>query len=74
MLNAKYVTFTKNGVETKIHYDTILDSEKMGKYVYPNAEGICRDALSLPIYPFLKMDEVDFVCERIREFNDIEKL
>ena len=64
----------ENGVETKIHYDTILDSEKMGKYVYPNAEGICRDALSLPIYPFLKMDEVDFVCERIREFNDIEKL
>lgn len=54
------------GVQTKIHYAKTLDSHNVGKY--PNAENICAKALSLPIYPHLKMKEVDYICDRIKEF------
>ena len=61
------------GIETKIHYDQILDQKRAGLYTYPYAEDICKKALSLPIYPYLNMDEVDYVCERIKKFYDIKK-
>jgi len=54
------------GIETKIHYAKILDTKNIGSY--PNAEKICAKALSLPIYPHLKIKEVDYVCDRIKEF------
>tara|TARA_Y100001937_G_scaffold45216_1_gene63476 strand:+ start:3943 stop:5001 length:1059 start_codon:yes stop_codon:yes gene_type:complete len=54
------------GIQTKIHYTKTLDSQNIGKY--PQAENICAKALSLPIYPHLKMNEVDYICDRIKEF------
>ncbi len=54
------------GVETKIHYTKTLDTQNIGHY--PNAERMCAKALSLPIYPHLKIKEVDYVCDRIKEF------
>jgi len=57
----------QNGIETKIHYTKILDNKNIGKY--PNAESLCAKALSLPIYPHLKMDEVIYICERINKFH-----
>jgi dTDP-4-amino-4,6-dideoxygalactose transaminase len=56
-----------HGVETKIHYANTLDSENR----YVNAEKICSKAISLPIYPHLKMEEVDYICDKIRQFDDI---
>ena len=53
-------------IETKIHYAKTLDSQNVG--LYPNAEKLCAKALSLPIYPHLKMTEVDYICDRIKEF------
>ena len=58
-----------NGIETKIHYNKTLDSINVGKY--PNAENICARALSLPIYPHLKMDEIKYICERIQKFHGV---
>ncbi len=58
-----------NGIETKIHYVKTLDSNNIG--VYPNAENICAKALSLPIYPHLKMDEVNYICKKIQKFHGI---
>jgi len=58
-----------NGIETKIHYNKTLDSINVGKY--PNAENICARALSLPIYPHLKMDEIRYICERIQKFHGV---
>ena len=55
-----------NSIETKIHYAKTLDTMNVGKY--PNAEKICARALSLPIYPHLKMSEIDYVCDKIKEF------
>ena len=54
------------GIETKIHYAKLLDNNRIG--TYPNAEKLCNRALSLPIYPYLKTDEVDFICDKIKEF------
>jgi len=62
---AKYLE--KNGIETKIHYKNTLDGDNRHRV----AEGICANAISLPIYPHLKMEEVDYVCERIKKFNGI---
>ena len=59
----------KQGVETKVHYPTTLDHES--KNHYPNAEYLCANCLSLPIYPFLEKNEVKYICDRIREFNGI---
>lgn len=57
----------KQGVETRVHYPVTLDHGS--KNHYPNAEYLCANALSLPIYPFLEKSEVKYICERIREFN-----
>ena len=57
------------GVETKIHYKQILNEQYTGLYTYPYADSICKNAISLPIYPYLKLEEVDYICERINKFN-----
>lgn len=57
----------KHGVETKVHYPTTL--HKAGLSLYPNAEKISKQALSLPIYPYLTDGEVDYVCQHIKKFN-----
>jgi len=57
------------GVETKIHYKQILNEQYVGLYTYPYADSICKNAISLPIYPYLKLEEVDYICERINKFN-----
>jgi len=59
----------QNSIETKVHYTKTLDNKNIGKY--PNAESICAKALSLPIYPHLKMDEVIYICERIQKFHGV---
>lgn len=59
----------KQGIETKVHYNTTLDHGS--KNHYPNAEYLCANCLSLPIYPFLERSEVKYICDKIREFNGI---
>jgi dTDP-4-amino-4,6-dideoxygalactose transaminase len=63
------VYLERHGIETKIHYPQTLDDANIRQY--PNAKKICDMALSLPIYPYLTVQEVDYVCERIREFNGV---
>jgi dTDP-4-amino-4,6-dideoxygalactose transaminase len=57
----------KKGIETKIHYNKTLDEAN----AYKNADRICSKAISLPIYPHLKMHEIDYICEIIRKFNGV---
>lgn len=59
----------EQGIETKIHYAQILDPIHQG--LYPVAENICRQAISLPIYPFLQNEEIDYICEKIKDFYGI---
>lgn len=59
----------QQGIETKIHYAEILDTANLG--FYPVAENICRGALSMPIYPFLSDDEIDYICDKIEDFYGV---
>jgi dTDP-4-amino-4,6-dideoxygalactose transaminase len=59
----------EQGIETKIHYSEILDPVNIG--LYPMAEYITQKAISLPIYPFLKNEEIDYICEKIEDFYGI---
>ena len=63
------------GVATGIHYELPIHLQPiyrdMFHYVggeFPNSEKLCREVVSLPIYPDLSMDEVEYVCQKIREF------
>tara|TARA_Y100000592_G_scaffold72521_1_gene112815 strand:+ start:447 stop:1505 length:1059 start_codon:yes stop_codon:yes gene_type:complete len=55
------------GIETKIHYTKTLEPKES----FPGAENFCKKALSLPIYPFLKTDEVDSICKKIKKFYNV---
>lgn len=59
----------EHGIETKIHYPTTLHSVWLT--TYPGAEKICKNALSLPIYPYLENHEIDYICKRIEEFDGV---
>lgn len=64
-----------NGVGTLIHYP--IPPHLQGAYKklgfkkgnFPIAEEIADTALSLPLWPGMTEDEVDFVCEKIINFN-----
>jgi UDP-2-acetamido-2-deoxy-ribo-hexuluronate aminotransferase len=60
---------TEQGIETKIHYSETLDIINLGSY--PMAESITHKAISLPIYPFLQDNEIDYICEKIENFYGI---
>jgi dTDP-4-amino-4,6-dideoxygalactose transaminase len=57
------------GIETAIHYSYLLDKTMTNHY--PMAELIQAQCLSLPIYPYLKDSEVDYICNRIKKFYGI---
>ncbi len=61
-------------IETKIHYKCILNEHKLlnnndnKNASYPIANKIKDEVLSLPIYPELSFDEIDYICENIIKF------
>jgi len=69
------VWLARAGVETGIHYPIPIHLQPVYKRMYdwqegafPNSETLCREALSLPIYPTLTMDEVSFVSDSMHKF------
>ena len=63
-----------NGIETKIHYATLLSEQKIlaeRKFLKHNlliAEKATKQVLSLPIYPNITEEEIDYVCQHIKAF------
>ncbi len=63
-----------NGIETAVHYPYSLnilpayDRLGQGKGHFPKAEYACEHVLSLPLYPGIPKDEIDYVCEKVRDF------
>jgi dTDP-4-amino-4,6-dideoxygalactose transaminase len=57
----------KQGVQTLIHYPIPVHSQRayMRSDKLPITEKICGEILSLPIYPWLKEDEVKTISEHI---------
>jgi dTDP-4-amino-4,6-dideoxygalactose transaminase len=63
----------KNKIITAIHYPIPIHQQKAYKKTFekinlPNTEKFRREILSLPISPFMKNEEVDFVIKKISEF------
>lgn len=61
----------KNGVETKIHYETNLNEYAVNNFNYTavlKAELLSNEVLSLPIYPELTDSEVEHVATTIVNF------
>ena len=61
----------KEGVETKIHYPIPLHLQECSSSLgyqegdIPNVEYYSRSMISLPIYPLLKNEEIEFVIETL---------
>ena len=63
----------EKGVETALHYPQALSHLSIFKQLKgagrcPVAESVSREILSLPLYPRLLPEEVEYVCEAIKEF------
>ncbi len=63
------------GVDTAVHYPVPIhlqpvykDAFGFGPGSYPESEALADRVLSLPMFPSLKDDEVDHICEQIREY------
>jgi len=63
----------KKGIQTQVHYQQPMSKMKMFDtgQVMPNSEKFCTNVLSLPIHPFLKKQEVLYVCKCIGEYYGI---
>jgi UDP-2-acetamido-2-deoxy-ribo-hexuluronate aminotransferase len=67
----------KNGVETRVHYAKLLPEQMLMQnfsFVTHNMDvssKAAQTALSLPIYPNLSAEEIDYICECILNFYKI---
>lgn len=65
---------TRHGIQTLIHYPEALPFlpayKKYGykKGDFPVAEKCAREVLSLPLYPELSEQQIEYVCKMIKEF------
>jgi dTDP-4-amino-4,6-dideoxygalactose transaminase len=63
------------GIETGIHYPTAIHQQPCYKDYdfgsnnsFPNTEKFATEILSLPMHSYLKSEEIEFVCEKIKAF------
>ena len=65
---------TKKNIETVIHYPIPPHLQKAYKFLnhqkgdFPIAEKLAEQSLSLPIYPGLEVDQIDYISDSINEF------
>jgi dTDP-4-amino-4,6-dideoxygalactose transaminase len=67
----------KNGIEAAIHYPTPLPylkcyAEGQNLDEFTNEKMICDEILSLPIYPEISKEQLDYIVEVINKFNPDE--
>lgn len=61
----------ESGVATSIHYTPVhkfsLYKEEYQGVSLPITEKVSNEILTLPLFPDLKVDEVDFICSKVRD-------
>lgn len=64
----------QNGVETIIHYPVLPYKQEayksMNHLSFPACESAVNKILSLPLYPGLSTQEIDYICYLISHFNE----
>ena len=63
----------EQGVETLVSWDTPMYRQPLMKssdVFLPATENICKEVLSLPMYPELADEEVQYVVEQVRKFYE----
>jgi dTDP-4-amino-4,6-dideoxygalactose transaminase len=69
----------KNGIKTGLHYPLPLHLQPAYEYLglkkgsFPNAEVACSEVLSLPMFPFITTDEIEFVVKHIIKYLENKK-
>ena len=59
-----------------IYYPIPLHLQPVFKYLgykkgdFPEAEKVCKQVLSLPIYPEIKKEDQNYIIKKIKEFYD----
>jgi dTDP-4-amino-4,6-dideoxygalactose transaminase len=65
----------RHGVQTEVYYPTPLHLQPCFAGLghrpgdFPNAEAACERALALPLHPDLTDDDLDRVCDLVRDFH-----
>ncbi len=65
---------SEKGIQTSLHYPLPLHLQKAYSYLnhkkgdFPVAEEGCTQILSLPMYPELTDEQVNYVCETVRKY------
>lgn len=65
-----------NGIATGIHYPIALPNLSAYSYLnlkekdFPEATAASREILSLPMYPELELQQIEYISQKIREFMD----
>lgn len=61
----------KNKIQTQIHYPIPVHKQKAyseyNKIKLPITETIAKEILSLPMHPWLKEEDIEFICQKIKE-------
>jgi dTDP-4-amino-4,6-dideoxygalactose transaminase len=66
----------KSGISAGIHYPVPIHKQEAwtscggAKVSLPFTEKITGEILSLPMYPELKSEEIDYICQKVREFEN----
>jgi dTDP-4-amino-4,6-dideoxygalactose transaminase len=71
--NEFIVKMTCNNIGTSVHYKPLhrmtyyKDTYNLSQDDFPNTEKIWKGTVSLPIFPELKIEELEFICKSIKE-------
>jgi len=69
----------KQGISTGVHYPLPIYLQPAYNYLgfkkgsFPVAEELAEKELSLPMFPELRKDETDYICQKIKEFFSKEQ-
>jgi len=70
---------SEKGIDTKVHYPIPIHFQKAAKYLeykrgdFPVTEKQMKTILSLPVYPELTDEQLNFICDKILEFYSLKK-
>jgi dTDP-4-amino-4,6-dideoxygalactose transaminase len=64
----------KNGIQTGKHYPIPIHLQKAFSYLghqkgdFPISESVANNQLSLPIYPEISLEDINYVCQKVHDF------